>query len=1183
MFRFNPAVASISFLAMCLSGAVPAMDDNVWEAGLNSASTGEVVIPAAISAPGAYGTQWESDSRFFNPCGEDLDVRLEFQPDNIDNAGEGLVSNEFWLLPNETRVFNGLFDTFPGLGGEEATGSIRIQSTSDSGCTVLLVSRTFNDTPDGTLGLMVPALPVEAPDDRYLEYPGLIQNDNYRTNLRLVNFSDATHWVAVTANDENGQPVGGSRSAKLLGRSTKQINQVADWLGAPDELAPFTLRVDVNGREIQAVATVVDNLTGDSVLYLSSFSDTNRLWLAGAASLSGVNESRWRTDLWLYNPTGDSLEGESEFFVGDTPSESYTFGWPALDALTTESYLDVVSDELGLEETRGYIVLTGDDGEAAPQVAARTYNLDPLGGTYGLNLRAYRSEDLLQPGEAGYISGVSNSPDLSVGFRTNLGFLNTSSSAWTTVRIAMFHLDGSSAADPYETNVPPGKMRQFNVFNKLGLGDVDMIGTIKFEVVSGGAMAVYATEIDNRTQDSIFIPAQRASYDDGCTYSVNPVSAAFDAGGGNGSFSVVTEPGCEWQVQSQQSWVSITNRIFHRLPGWVHYTVFSNTGPAREGTISAGRSTFRITQDAMPTELSISLPGDLPMELACIPPGTFQMGSPSGERGRRSNESLHEVTLTKGYCIGKHEVTQAQWVAIMDSNPSIGAGVGNDFPVFYVKWDEIAGPDGFVKKLNEHLENTGQSGAGLFRLPTEAEWEMAGRAGTQTRFSFGDGLECADDECGVCDLYDQNMWWCGNTDDHAEPVGAKPANAFGVYDMHGNMGEWVQDIWQEDLGTDPQTDPVGTGDDVRKVVKGGSYWNDPRFDRPAIRSGGYPTSAGRTTGFRIARALASPTKITRCGQTVVRDAVLVDDLVCDTGRYEEAGVTVGASYITVDLGGHVISGHPLGIGVSAEDVEGVTIKNGTIEDFLVGMNLVDVREVTVENLSISNLIEDDPDNFVPGLRITRSQNVVVRDSFFEFLPVFHKEAIVLATSEVIIDNIDVKDGSVGVNISSGSDQGIGGGSHASVINSRFVGVILAGVLVQWTDNARIADNEFIRCEEGVSVETKIPGGITGVTIEGNSISHGSCVGIHFMGNSDSEVRNNVIHDMGLGISLEPNMDCPYGPPEQCFFATDNVVSGNVVTGNDVDLRHDENAVGNTWENNTCETKEGAEIPACTAR
>ncbi len=1176
MSRFGTVASLISCLAF--SGFVSAMDNPAIG---SPSGRGQVVIPAAISMSGAYGTQWESDFRFFNPCSDALDVHVEFQPENTDNVGVALVSRNFYLDRRATTVFSDVFELLPALGGGEVSGSIRVQSSSINGCSVTVVSRTFNDTPGGTLGLTVPAMPVDVSEDEYLEYPGLIHNDDYRTNLRLVNFSDATVWVAVTAVDESGVQVGDSRSAKVFGKSTKQINGVASWLGALEDLAPFTVRVEADGREVQAVATVVDNITGDSVLYTSSFAGTSQLWLAGAASLSGVNESQWRTDLWLYNPTSSLLDGESEFFVGDDPNQSYPFGWPALDTLSTQSYLDVVSDELGLEETRGYIVLTGDEGGPAPQVAARTYNLDPVAGTYGLNLRAYRGEDLLYPGERGHIVGVSNSPDLSEGYRTNLGFLNTSSK-WTTVRVTMLNLDGWSAADPYETNVPPGKLRQFNVYNSLGLGDVDMIGTVTFEVISGGAVAVYATEIDNRTQDSMFIVAQRADYADGCRYFLDPASVSYDASGGDGSFSVVTGPDCEWEIEPSQftsSWVSVTNVGPRRIgSGTVNYAVAPNSGSVREGVIRVGHSRFHIAQAAAPSEIIVSLPGGVSMELVYIPPGTFQMGSPTGERGRRSNESLHDVTLTRGYFIGKHEVTQAQWAALMGSNPSVGGGVGNEYPVFYVKWDEIAGPEGFIERLNEHLESAGQSGAGAFRLPTEAEWEMAARAGTQTRFSYGDALECPDTDCEPCEIFDQNMWWCGNTDDHTEPVGSKLPNAFGIYDMHGNVYEWVQDIYQEDLGTDPQTDPVGSSEGERRTTKGGSYWNEPRFDRAAVRAGGYPTSSGRTTGFRVARSLAPPVKITYCGQTVVTDAYLDEDLSCNSNGLEEVAVQVGASNVTVDLGGYTISGQPTaGIAFAVWDVGGVTIKNGIIEDFRWGIDVLWSHDLVFEDLTIRNLKSDHPRDFILGIQTFRS-DVVVRNSVFEFLPVTHKEAILLYGTEFSIDSIETYSGAGGVRLSCIPSDSLEGNS-GTVTNSLFDGATIEAVAVHCAQNVSITDNEFTDNEVSVSVDPPQVSSLTGLTVEGNSID-GGFVGIHFWGNSDSTVRDNAIHDTWRGIFLDSNMYCP---ELECFYATDNLISNNVVTGNFIDLFHHPNATGNTWENNTCETKEGAEIPECTAR
>jgi hypothetical protein len=468
----------------------------------------DFVVGAAVSVAGANDTHWESDFRFYNPCAGDLAVRIEYQPENTNNYGAELVFREFQLVPNETRVFSHITEAIPGLGEPPVSGSVKIVSQSNSGCKVLSVSRTFNDTPDGSLGLFVPALPVKRVGREFLDLNGLISTNEYRTNLRLVSYEDEDVWVPLTAFDRNGNLVGQRREVKVRAQSTKQINEVAEWLGVTDNLTAFSVRAEVDGLDVQAFGTVVDNLTGDSVLYLSSFHGEERIWLVGVASLSGVNNSQWRTDLWLYNPTSDWLSGEVEFVVGDNPSDSYGFRWPTLGEHRTKQYLDIVSNELGLEETRGYIVLTGDGGPV-PQVAARTYNLDPAGGTYGLNLRAYGSKDLLQVGETGYIAGVSNSADQAIGFRTNVGVLNTDRTGWTTVRITMYGLDGTQAGDSYETTIAPGKLRQFDIFKKVGLGDVTMTGSLMVEAVSGGAIAVYATEIDNRTQDSIFIPAQR--------------------------------------------------------------------------------------------------------------------------------------------------------------------------------------------------------------------------------------------------------------------------------------------------------------------------------------------------------------------------------------------------------------------------------------------------------------------------------------------------------------------------------------------------------------------------------------------------------------------------------------------------------------------------------------------------
>jgi hypothetical protein len=322
------------------------------------------------------------------------------------------------------------------------------------------------------------------------------------------------------------------------------------------------------------------------------------------------------------------------------------------------------------------------------------------------------------------------------------------------------------------------------------------------------------------------------------------------------------------------------------------------------------------------------------------------------------------------------------------------------------------------------------------------------------------------------------------------------------------------------------------------------------------------------------------TAVTTCYQTFTTDAYLANDLTCNSGIHEAVGVELGASNLFLDLNGHTISGVAGEIGVRAMNLEGVTVKNGAIENFGVGIGIVDTNLATVKNVYIADLVEDDPSWFRMGMRITRSQNVLVRDSFFEFLPVAHKEAIVSATSEVLVDNIEMKDGSVGVNVSGDGDPG-GGGTDATIINSRFVGVTIAGVLVQWTDDTLIRENEFGSNEMGIDVYGPNDTAITGLTIEDNSI-HDCFLGIKFHGNTDCSILHNVIRDnFQFGIILTSNHLCPAVHEPGCFYATRNLISGNTVTGSFLDLSHHELAVGNTWTDNTCQTKEGAEIPPCT--
>lgn len=243
------------------------------------------------------------------------------------------------------------------------------------------------------------------------------------------------------------------------------------------------------------------------------------------------------------------------------------------------------------------------------------------------------------------------------------------------------------------------------------------------------------------------------------------------------------------------------------------------------------------------------------IEFVWIEPGTFMMGSPESEKSRQSNEGpQHRVTLTQGFWMGKYEVTQAQWESLMGNNPSgqvfpPGSGLtkeqwesirgidpaayrGSDKPVENVSWRDT---QAFIHKLNG-LDK------GTFRLPTEAEWEYACRAGSTTRYCFGD------------DRYDlDDFAWYGDTGATMCPVGQKLPNAWGLYDMHGNVREWCQDWW-EYYSPDPITDPTGPTAGALRILRGGSYYHPCQDCRSAARDGTFPDdNASVSLGFRIVR------------------------------------------------------------------------------------------------------------------------------------------------------------------------------------------------------------------------------------------------------------------------------------------------------------------------------------------
>ncbi len=237
-----------------------------------------------------------------------------------------------------------------------------------------------------------------------------------------------------------------------------------------------------------------------------------------------------------------------------------------------------------------------------------------------------------------------------------------------------------------------------------------------------------------------------------------------------------------------------------------------------------------------------------------ISSGSFMMGSPSSEVGRDSDERQHRVTLTRDFEMQSTEVTQAQWYETMGENPSqfkesshcpdehrvvYSVELCPNHPVEKVSWNDV---QGFLTRLNERLEWDSYE----YRLPTEAEWEYAARAGTATAYSFGRNA-------GDLGRYGWYGWWdrSGNSEGRTHRVAGLGANPWGLYDMHGNVWEWVEDRYS-DYSSGAVTDPLVTGRS-RRVLRGGGWYSDGRNLRSAFRYYNSPDYRGSDLGFRLLR------------------------------------------------------------------------------------------------------------------------------------------------------------------------------------------------------------------------------------------------------------------------------------------------------------------------------------------
>ena len=229
---------------------------------------------------------------------------------------------------------------------------------------------------------------------------------------------------------------------------------------------------------------------------------------------------------------------------------------------------------------------------------------------------------------------------------------------------------------------------------------------------------------------------------------------------------------------------------------WILFLPVSKVSLHGDEVGSVVRVDKGVGANPLPRLEQVSLGEGVALEMVLVPPGNFKMGA--GQLQSGTDKKVRDVRITKPFHIGKFEVTQAQWQAVVTTNP--GNPRKPSQPVNFVSWDDC---QDFVRKLNERT-------TGGFRLPTEAEWEYACRGGTDTSFAFGETLTKRDANFGHGD------------EGKPEPVGRYPANAFGLHDMHGNVWEWCQD-WTGDLPEGPLKDPKGSQAGKERILRGGCF------------------------------------------------------------------------------------------------------------------------------------------------------------------------------------------------------------------------------------------------------------------------------------------------------------------------------------------------------------------------
>ncbi|MBO4715474.1 MAG: formylglycine-generating enzyme family protein [Verrucomicrobia bacterium] len=360
------------------------------------------------------------------------------------------------------------------------------------------------------------------------------------------------------------------------------------------------------------------------------------------------------------------------------------------------------------------------------------------------------------------------------------------------------------------------------------------------------------------------------------TYGDYPTTAVTDPTGAiSGSYSVLR--GGSWRERASFC------RSAYRTAGVFRTASYNDKKWDRGFRVALVKTEIEI-DPPVEDNITISLADDVDLELIWIEPGTFMMGSPEDELGRERIEPQHEVTLTQGYWLGKYEVTQAQYKAVMEYNPSHSRA--DDLPVECVSWYDAKSFCATLTKLERAAGRLSEEYE--YTLPTEAQWEYACRAGTTTALNSGKNLS----DKTMCPEVDEVGWYGYNSGKTTHPVGQKQPNAWGFYDMHGNVYEFCLDLYGN-YPTTPVTDPTGPDGGMLYYIMRGGDWNNDAFGcRSASRNATGPSDGWTNVGFRVALAKVKAKDVPREGDDV--DMVVKNKVKLELVWIEPGTFTMGS-------------------------------------------------------------------------------------------------------------------------------------------------------------------------------------------------------------------------------------------------------------------------------------------------